>query len=196
MKRCLTLRNFNTMIALVSGLNGPAIRRLKRTWEQVGQRTLSQLEVCEWTMDSGKNFNNYRTTLAKVTPPCVPFFGMYWPWLNPALRADETRVGVYLTQLTFIQDGNPDNADNNLINFSKRHKAAEVISDIKRWQTKPYNLQPITGVVGFIEESLSGYSENPNSYYNDEFWRRSLELEPREREDEKMARLLQESGFL
>jgi son of sevenless-like protein len=63
------------MIALVSGLNGPAIRRLKRTWEQVNQRTLSQLEVCEWTMDSGKNFNNYRTTLNKVTPPCVPFFG-------------------------------------------------------------------------------------------------------------------------
>jgi son of sevenless-like protein len=63
------------MIALLAGLNQPAIRRLKRTWEQVNARTIQLLEVVEWTMDSGKNFNNYRTTLAKVVPPCVPFFG-------------------------------------------------------------------------------------------------------------------------
>jgi son of sevenless-like protein len=104
-------------------------------------------------------------------------------------------VGVYLTQLTFIQDGNPDNLDN-LINFSKRHKAAEVISDIKRWQTRPYNLQPIAGVISFIDESLNTYADSPTSFYNDQFWNISLEREPREREDEKMARLLQESGFL
>jgi son of sevenless len=63
------------MIALLAGLNQPAIRRLKRTWEQVNQRTMALLEVVEWTMDSSKGWANYRATLAKVTPPCVPFFG-------------------------------------------------------------------------------------------------------------------------
>jgi son of sevenless-like protein len=63
------------MVALLAGLGQPAIRRLKRTWEQVNQRNMQALEVIEWTMDSSKNFNNYRTTLAAVSPPCVPFFG-------------------------------------------------------------------------------------------------------------------------
>jgi son of sevenless-like protein len=114
--------------------------------------------------------------------------------LFPVLCCLTKFLGVYLTQLTFIQDGNPDNV-NGLVNFSKRHKAAEVINDMKRWQTKNYALQPITGVLSFIEESLNQYSENPDSY-KDHFWNMSLEREPREREDEKMARLLQESGFL
>jgi son of sevenless len=82
-----------------------------------------------------------------------------------------------------------------LINFSKRHKAAEVINDIKRWQARPYNLQPVPQVLGFIEDALNHYT-GPEQSLNDEFWSLSLEREPREREDEKMARLLQESGFL
>jgi len=80
------------------------------------------------------------------------------------------------------------------INFGKRHRAAEVINDIKRWQTKPYNLQPVPGILSFVEESLHAY--NDPERLKDDLWNLSLEREPREREDEKMARLLQESGFL
>jgi son of sevenless-like protein len=102
--------------------------------------------------------------------------------------------GLYLTQLTFIQDGNHDTLDGGLTNFSKRNMAAEVINDMKRWQARPYNLTPVPGILGFLEDSLSQYTESER--LKDEFWEISLEREPREREDEKMARLLQESGFL
>ena len=64
------------MVAIISGLNSPPIRRLKRTWEQVNARFMSQLGACEMTIDSNKNFTNYRTTLARVSPPCVPFIGV------------------------------------------------------------------------------------------------------------------------
>jgi son of sevenless len=63
------------MIALIAGLNQPAIRRLERTWEQVSQRSMALLEAVERTMDSSKGWANYHATLAKVTPPCVPFYG-------------------------------------------------------------------------------------------------------------------------
>jgi son of sevenless-like protein len=63
------------MVAIISGLNSPPIRRLKRTWELINARFMSQLGACEMTIDSNKNFTNYRTTLAKVSPPCVPFIG-------------------------------------------------------------------------------------------------------------------------
>ncbi|KAH7885094.1 ras guanine nucleotide exchange factor domain-containing protein [Phlebopus sp. FC_14] len=174
--RCRSLHNYSSMVAIVSGLNSPPIRRLKRSWEQVNSRHMSQLNACEMTIDSGKNFNNYRSTLAKVTPPCVPF------------------IGVFLTTLTFIQDGSKDTLPGNLVNFRKRQKASEVIQDIQRWQSIPHHFHPLSAVQGYLEESLGKFSDQVD--VGDVFWNLSLEREPREREDEKMARLLQESGFL
>ncbi|KAF9267558.1 ras GEF [Marasmius fiardii PR-910] len=174
--RCRTLNNFSTMIAIISGLNTPPIRRLKRTWEQVSQRYMAQFGACEVTLDSNRNFNKYRSMLASVVPPCVPF------------------IGVFLSTLQFIQDGIPDNLPGNLVNFKKRQKASEVINDIKRWQAHSFNFQPVPAIRDYIEESLSAFSDTRVS--SERFWAMSLEREPREREDEKMARLLQESGFL
>ncbi|EMD39992.1 hypothetical protein CERSUDRAFT_112236 [Gelatoporia subvermispora B] len=174
--RCRMIQNFSTMTAIVSGLNTPPIRRLKRTWEQVNARFMSQLRQCEATIDTGKNFNNYRSILARISPPCVPF------------------IGVYLTTLTFINDGAEDKLAGHMINFRKRQKAAEVIQDIKRWQSKPYNFNTVNSVMSYLEESFTQYIDGVD--YGDNFWNTSLEREPREREDEKMARLLQESGFL
>lgn len=81
-----------------------------------------------------------------------------------------------------------------MVNFRKRQKAAEVIQDIKRWQAQPYNLISVAQILAFLEESFDKYQDGVD--YGDQFWHLSLEREPREREDEKMARLLQESGFL
>ncbi|KAI0345715.1 ras GEF [Trametopsis cervina] len=175
-ERCRNLQNFSTMVAITSGLNTPPIRRLKRTWEQVNQRFMSQLHSCESTIDSNKNFNNYRSLLARIAPPCVPF------------------IGTYLTTLTFINDGAEDQVAGHMVNFRKRQKAAEVIRDIKQWQTQPFNFATVAIILAFLEESFNKYVDGVD--YGDQFWNLSLEREPREREDEKMARLLQESGFL
>jgi son of sevenless-like protein len=65
------------MIAITSGLNTPPIRRLKRTWEQVGQRHMAQFAACEATIDSKGNFKEYRRVMQTVNPPCVPFIGLF-----------------------------------------------------------------------------------------------------------------------
>lgn len=101
---------------------------------------------------------------------------------------------MFLSTLQFIQDGNPDTLPGGLVNFRKRQKASEVIMDIKRWQTQTFNLQLLPPVYQFIEDSLNQFNDLRAA--SDMFWELSLEREPREREDEKMARLLQESGFL
>ena len=75
LQRCRELKNFSSMIAIVSGLNSPPVRRLKRTWDQISQKFSGMLTACEMTIDSGKNFNNYRQLLQRITPPCVPFIG-------------------------------------------------------------------------------------------------------------------------
>jgi len=174
--RCRTLNNFSTMIAITSGLNTPPIRRLKRTWEQVNRSVMAQFAACEATVDSKNHFKEYRRMMQTVNPPCVPF------------------IGVFLTDLQFIHDGNPDNLPGGLINFRKRLMLSEVIGNIKRWQAQPFNLASVPVVLNYVEESLSQFIDTRAS--SDRFWAMSMEREPREREDEKMARLLQESGFL
>jgi len=46
----------------------------------------------------------------------------------------------------------------------------------------------------FLEDAFSRYGDGVD--YADQFWRLSLEREPREREDEKVVRVLREGGFI
>ncbi|RIA80506.1 ras guanine nucleotide exchange factor domain-containing protein [Glomus cerebriforme] len=172
--KCRSLNNFNSLTAIISGLNSAPIHRLKRTWEMVNTKTIQTLETLNKIMNSTKNFAEYREMLHSVNPPCVPF------------------LGVYLTDLTFIEDGNPNNLKKSrqLINFSKRMKTAEVIREIQQYQSVPYNLSPVQEIQMFIQCHLQE-SRDVGDLYD-----QSLSMEPREREDEKIARLLQESGFL
>jgi len=118
-------------------------------------------------MASTKNFTEYRDSLHKANPPCIPF------------------LGVYLTDLTFIEDGIPSVIKKtNLINFAKRAKTAEVIRDIQQYQNVPYPLQPVPELQDYI---LSNMRTAGNVH---EMFELSLAVEPREREDEKIARLV------
>jgi hypothetical protein len=88
-----------------------------------------------------------------------------------------------LTDLTFIEDGIPSVIKRtNLINFAKRAKTAEVISDIQQYQNVPYPLQPVTELQDYILSNMQAAGDVHEMYD------RSLLIEPREREDEKIAR--------
>ncbi|KAI3492863.1 hypothetical protein L1887_42467 [Cichorium endivia] len=69
-------------------------------------------------------------------------------------------------------------------------QTAEVIREITIHQSTPYNLAVVPALEKYIETNLV------DARSADDLYEQSLALEPREREDEKIARLLQESGFL
>ena len=92
-------------------------------------------------------------------------------------------AGVYLTDLTFIEDGIPSILKRtSLINFGKRAKAAEVIRDIQQYQNVPYPLQPVPELQDYILSNMQAAGDV------NEMYEKSLQVEPREREDEKIAR--------
>ncbi|KAJ6148288.1 hypothetical protein N7497_010270 [Penicillium chrysogenum] len=162
--KCRHLNNYSTLTSIISALGTAPIHRLGRTWGQVSGRTSAILEQMRRLMASTKNFGEYRETLHLANPPCIPFFG------------------VYLTDLTFIEDGIPSLTPSELINFNKRAKTAEVIRDIQQYQNVPYLLQPVGELQDYILSNLQGAGDVHDMYD------RSLEIEPREREDEKIAR--------
>ncbi|BDD55230.1 hypothetical protein MAP00_000774 [Monascus purpureus] len=170
--KCRAFNNYSTMTSIISALGTAPIHRLNRTWAHVSGRTLTILEQMRKLMASTKNFGEYREALHLANPPCIPFFG------------------VYLTDLTFIEDGIPSLTPSELINFSKRAKTAEVIRDIQQYQNVPYLLQSVPELQDYILNNLQSANDVHDMYD------RSLEVEPREREEEKIARLLSESGFL
>lgn len=78
------------------------------------------LEELEATMGMEGSFKVYRNTLINATPPCVPY------------------IGVYLTDLVFIEDGNPDKIGS-MVNWTKRRLMYNIISTFQRYQMSQYD---------------------------------------------------------
>ena len=96
-----------------------------------------------------------------------------------------------MTDLTFIEDGIPSIVKTTeLINFTKRLKTADVIRDIQQYQNVPYSLNPVPDLQEWILDNMK-HASDVHEMYN-----KSLAIEPRENGEEKIARLLSESGFL
>ena len=191
------------MAGVIAGLNSAPITRLKRTKEQLNQKTTTQKADLDRTLDSSKNFSNYKDMLKTINPPCVPFFGEQ----RPQPRDDCLRsTGFYLSALTFIEDGNKDyvsppngmtpstsssslskpgplaNGDSTpkLINFFKRQLSADILRDIQQYQSQPYNLSRCKPVYDYVMAGLEAVEKSGDLY------ELSLKLEPREREEERM----------
>ncbi|KAF9364817.1 hypothetical protein BGX34_000282 [Mortierella sp. NVP85] len=151
------LNNFSMLSATTAALSQSPIHRLKRTWELVPAKTMNALGALQALTSSAKNWADYRAELHSVNPPCVPF------------------VGVYLTDLVMIEDGNPDflRKTDNHINFYKRVSTAEVIREIQQYQSVPYCLTVVPEIQTFIRRGMD------NAKVVLELYDMSLALEPR-----------------
>jgi hypothetical protein len=97
-------------------------------------------------------------------------------WVFGVLIVLTPNLGLYLTDLTFIEDGNPDLIEGGLINWVKRRRLANVIKDIQQYQQKPYCLEEVS----FIQDYLLNYV----LLNEDEAYKLSLQLETRTPEKE------------
>ena len=87
------------------------------------------------------------------------------------------KIGVYQTDLTFIEDGNPSKFSSGLNNFKKCRLIASVITELQTYQQKPYNLTTCPAVEDFIkrsQEEALPFSDEKKLYDL------SLESEPRD----------------
>lgn len=87
--------------------------------------------------------------------------------------------------MTFIEDGIPSVIKRtDLINFAKRAKTADVIRDIQQYQNVPYVLKSVPDLQDYILSNMQAAGDVHEMYD------KSLQVEPREREDEKITRLV------
>lgn len=72
-----------------------------------------------------------------------------------------------------------------MINFAKRAKTAEVIRDIQQYQNVAYSLQAVQELQEYILSNMQAAGDVHEMYD------KSLMIEPREREDEKIVRYVE-----
>jgi hypothetical protein len=167
--KCLELNNYDSLMAIICSLNSSMVMRLKKTWELVSAKTKTRLDDLKAVTDVGRNYAILRQRLQNHVAPCIPF------------------VGIYLTDLTFIDVGNgttrqlPGESGQDsvsVINFDKHMKTAKIIGQLQSFQV-PYRLAAIPDMQDWMETQIhrvrSSDQANVQGYY-----RRSLFLEPRE----------------
>ncbi|XP_017287772.1 ras-specific guanine nucleotide-releasing factor 2 isoform X4 [Kryptolebias marmoratus] len=151
---CRCLNNYNGVLEITSALNRSAIYRLKKTWAKVCKQTKALMDRLQKTVSSEGRFKNLRETLKNCNPPCVPYLGMY------------------LTDLAFIEEGTPNFTEEGLVNFSKMRMISHIIREIRQFQQAPYRLEHQPKVTQFLLDKTLVMDE-------DTLYELSLKIEPR-----------------
>ncbi|KNC51962.1 cell division control protein [Thecamonas trahens ATCC 50062] len=157
-KELRALNNFNGCMEVIAGLQSSAVYRLKNAWARVDSKTIELYEKLKDVLSSSGNYKKMRNSIHMANPPCIPYLGMY------------------LTDLTFIEDGNSDTIDG-LLNFVKRRYYANVLQEIQRYQQMGYSLEPDHPHQEYLERCMArAQAEIPEENVAYEL---SLTMEPR-----------------
>uniref|UniRef100_A0AAY4ED83 Rap guanine nucleotide exchange factor (GEF) 6 n=1 Tax=Denticeps clupeoides TaxID=299321 RepID=A0AAY4ED83_9TELE len=112
---CRECKNFNSMFAIISGLNLAPVARLRSTWEKLPSKYEKLFRDLQDIFDPSRNMAKYRNILTSqsMQPPIIPLF--------PVVKKD----------LTFLHEGNDSSVDG-LVNFEKLRMIAKEIRHVVR----------------------------------------------------------------
>jgi len=130
-QRCRELNNFNAVMEILSALQSASVHRLRQTWDLLPPKTWEIFQSFLTLLEPEGNFLNYREALriARHKGPVVPY------------------LGLYLTDLVFIEDGNPDFIPGTkLHNFAKLNLLSAIIRDMQSYQDTPYCLETVESI--------------------------------------------------
>ncbi|XP_045896590.1 rap guanine nucleotide exchange factor 6 isoform X9 [Micropterus dolomieu] len=137
---CRECKNFNSMFAIISGLNLAPVARLRSSWEKLPSKYEKLFGDLQDVFDPSRNMAKYRNILSSqsMQPPIIPLF--------PVVKKD----------LTFLHEGNDSSVDG-LVNFEKLRMIAKEIRHVVRLTSA--NMDP---ALMFRQRSLSQGSTNSN----------------------------------
>ncbi|KAE8387014.1 ras guanine nucleotide exchange factor domain-containing protein [Aspergillus alliaceus] len=154
------------------------------------KKRVAMIKLLVQAADVCRSLNNYASLMSIISGlGQSPVFRLRQSWglVNPRIRdlleqLRDLMSRIYLTDLTFIDDGIPDLTTSGMINFAKRLKVADVLQDIQQYQSIPYSLQAVPEIQDFLIRNLRAAKDVSDMYD------RSLQLEPRMSNEEIFVR--------
>ncbi|KAF9987039.1 hypothetical protein BGZ75_001077 [Mortierella antarctica] len=174
-EECLRLNNYDTLFAISSAIESTPVKRLYNTWEGINKAYYDRSTQLRKIVSNELNYSVYRARLKTVQAPCIPF------------------LGIYLTTITYIEDGNSTYKDPNpmptpgvpsqstdntsapstrkLLRYGRFYQLAKAVQELRGFQGS-YELLEVPRLRDYILKCI----ENQDS---ERSYRKSLAIEPR-----------------
>ncbi|KAF3687258.1 Ral guanine nucleotide dissociation stimulator-like 1 [Channa argus] len=142
-QECRELKNFSSLRAILSALQSNAVYRLKKTWAAVSRESMAIFDtLCETFPDENCVLTSREILVEDGSSPD----SSATPTSKSSLFCSVSRqmnftngvvpyLGTYLTVLTMLDTALPDTVEGGLINFEKRRREFEILSQIRQLQT-------------------------------------------------------------
>ncbi|KAG1952497.1 RAS guanyl-releasing protein 2 [Pimephales promelas] len=156
-QKLLQLQNFNTLMAVVGGLNNTSISRLKETQAHINNETNKIFNSLLDLVTSCGNYSQYRRRFAECT-------GFRFPILAVNLK-DLIAVHVALSDWTDPQKTR--------VNLTKFQQLYAILQELALVQNTPPNIEANTDLLNLLTVSLDQY------HTEEEIYQLSLQREPR-----------------
>ncbi|XP_063166104.1 ras-GEF domain-containing family member 1B isoform X3 [Candoia aspera] len=170
-RECFNIGNFNSLMAIISGMNMTPVSRLKKTWSKV---KTAKFDILEHQMDPSSNFYNYRTALRGATQRSLTAHSSREKIVIPFFS-------LLIKDIYFLNEGCANRLPNGHVNFEKFWELAKQVSEFMTWKQVecPFErdrkiLQYLLTVPVFSEDALylaSYESEGPENHIEKDRWK-------------------------
>ncbi|XP_067928305.1 ras-specific guanine nucleotide-releasing factor 2-like [Watersipora subatra] len=157
------MHNYNGTLQICAAFVNSSIYRLSKTWEMLTKQTKQTISKLQMLVSSDGRFKNMREALHKCDSACVPYLGMY------------------LSDLNFIEESSPNFVEDGLVNYSKMRMISNVIREVQQYQQQAYSISYSAAVCSYLLDRSMTLSD-------EQTYRLSLSIEPRADKTRQVSR--------
>uniref|UniRef100_H2ZSV9 RasGEF domain family member 1C n=1 Tax=Latimeria chalumnae TaxID=7897 RepID=H2ZSV9_LATCH len=170
-RECFNIGNFNSLMAIISGMNMSPVSRLKKTWAKV---KTAKFFILEHQMDPTGNFYNYRTALRGAA--------------HRSLTAHSNRekivipfFSLLIKDIYFLNEGCANRLPNGHVNFEKFLELAKQVGEFITWKQVECPFEQDRNIIHYLHTApiftedglyLASYeSESPENQIEKDRWK-------------------------
>ncbi|XP_072368385.1 ras-GEF domain-containing family member 1B-like isoform X2 [Scyliorhinus torazame] len=170
-RECFNIGNFNSLMAIISGMNMSPVSRLKKTW---GKVKTAKFFILEHQMDPTGNFYNYRTALRGAA--------------HRSLTAHSNRekivipfFSLLIKDIYFLNEGCANRLPNGHVNFEKFLELAKQVGEFMMWKQVSCPFEDDKNIIHYLHTApvfsedglyLASYeSESPENQLEKDRWK-------------------------
>uniref|UniRef100_A0A671VL04 RasGEF domain family member 1C n=1 Tax=Sparus aurata TaxID=8175 RepID=A0A671VL04_SPAAU len=170
-RECFNIGNFNSLMAIISGMNMSPVSRLKKTW---GKAKTAKFFILEHQMDPTGNFYNYRTALRGAAHR------------SQTANSNRERIvipffSLLIKDIYFLNEGCANRLPNGHVNFEKFVELARQVGEFMTWKQVECPFEVDRAILHYLHTApifsedglyLASYeSESPENQVEKDRWK-------------------------